>query len=232
MLPKLQSFLRERPFTKLQILLKNVPFHPLRVELIYLLSFEGRPAVPGSILRGIGNVRLATIEDVPGMIECRGVDADYARRLSNGQQCLVAVVDTKIVGFEWFCHKPNQVKPPYGYKLALPVDTAYAYDAFLLSEFRLKGFWLRFKSALADLMLQWSKCRVLTYVDYGNWISLRTHLRFGFTVTKRVLIVQILGRTLTKEMPPRLPAGFIVTHPSPGSDAPNHRSARSSRVLP
>lgn len=76
-------------------------------------------------------------------------------------------------------------------------------------------------------MLQWSKCRVLTYVDYGNWTSLRTHLRFGFTVTKRVLIVQIFGITLTKEMPPRLPAGLIATHAHLSLKAPNHRSARS-----
>jgi GNAT superfamily N-acetyltransferase len=144
------------------------------------------------------------------MVRCRNVGADYAQRFEDGDYCIAAVADEKIVGFEWFCTNPRSIKSPYGYELETSPDAVYAYDAFLLPEYRMRGFWLRFKSALSDAMDAWGKNRIVTYVDYGNWVSLKTHLRFGFKITKRVLIVQLFGWRLAREMSARIPKGIGV----------------------
>jgi len=41
---------------------------------------------------------------------------------------------------------------------------------------------------------------VLTFVDYGNWPSLRTHLRFGFEPTETVLALRVIGLRLFRRM--------------------------------
>ena len=40
---------------------------------------------------------------------------------------------------------------------------------------------------------------VLTFVDYGNWPSLRTHLRFGFEPTESVVAVRVIGLRLFRK---------------------------------
>jgi hypothetical protein len=38
--------------------------------------------------------------------------------------------------------------------------------------------------------------RVIGMVDYGMRLSMNTHLRFGFTLFRRVVVVQIFGKSI------------------------------------
>ena len=46
-------------------------------------------------------------------------------------------------------------------------------------------------------MVASGKRGVLTFVDYGNLPSLRTHLRFGFKPAATVLALKVLGWLMT-----------------------------------
>jgi hypothetical protein len=46
-------------------------------------------------------------------------------------------------------------------------------------------------------MVASGKHGVLTFVDYGNLPSLRTHLRFGFKPATTVLAMKVLGWLMT-----------------------------------
>jgi hypothetical protein len=46
-------------------------------------------------------------------------------------------------------------------------------------------------------MVASGKRGVLTFVDYGNLPSLRTHLRFGFKPATTVLALKVLGWLMT-----------------------------------
>ena len=69
----------------------------------------------------------------------------------------------------------------------------YAYDAYIDPPYRNTGIWLRFKAYLGEWMAARGKRGVLTFIDYGNWPSLRTHLRFGFEPTESVVAVRVIG---------------------------------------
>ena len=73
----------------------------------------------------------------------------------------------------------------------------YAYDAYIDPAYRNTGVWLRFKAYLAEWMGA-RQAGVLTFVDYGNLASLRTHLRFGFEPSSTVFAVKAFGRTFFK----------------------------------
>src|SRR5438874_905568 len=84
-----------------------------------------------------------------------------------------------------------------------PEDTglhAHAYDAYIDPAYRNTGVWLRFKAHLAEWMAACGKRGVLTFVDYGNWPSLRTHLRFGFQPTEDVFALRVIGLRLFRKV--------------------------------
>ena len=58
---------------------------------------------------------------------------------------------------------------------------------------------LHFKAHLAEWMMACGKRGVLTFVDYGNWPSLRTHLRFGFHPTESVIALRVIGLRLFRK---------------------------------
>jgi hypothetical protein len=47
-------------------------------------------------------------------------------------------------------------------------------------------------------MMETGHVGVLTFIDYGNWPSLRTHLRFGFKPVREVLVLRIFGKLLSR----------------------------------
>ena len=80
--------------------------------------------------------------------------------------------------------------------------------------------WLRFKAYLAEWMAAHGKCGVLTFVDYGNWPSLRTHLRFGFEPTEDVFALRVVGLRLFRKVRALGAAAgsylvWLLMHPSP-----------------
>ena len=67
--------------------------------------------------------------------------------------------------------------------------------------------WLR---RLGPLMKASGKRCVLTFVDYGNWVSLRRHLRFGLQPTESVLTFKVMGVKLFRTVQAVGPAASSV----------------------
>jgi hypothetical protein len=194
----LASRFHRRPLlVTLRLLLQRIPFRPVDINCFYLFEYAGIPPHNPQFCRGRAEVRRATRQDLEGMANCQNTPDAFLDRFNSNDDCVVAVADDHIVGYEWFSDKPFYVEERYSYKILIPPDAIYAYDAFVLPEHRLGGIWLKFMSVyLRELMYAQRRKRIITMVDYGNRISMSTHLRFGFKVFLRVFVIRVFGKSI------------------------------------
>jgi GNAT superfamily N-acetyltransferase len=195
--------LRHTPlFLVVQKILRRVPFKPVDVGKLCFLRLDTIPRVPAGLLRGPGLVRGATRDDLDALVLLRDQRSVFLDRFADGDHCVVAEVDRRVVGYEWFCEREVHDETGWGYRIVIPPGFVYAYDAFIDPQFRNSGVWLRFKAHLAERMKEAGNLGVLTFIEYGNWPSLRTHLRFGFKPDTEVLVVKIAGKLLSRASEP------------------------------
>jgi hypothetical protein len=168
---------RTPPLLIVQKTLRRVPFRPVDVGKLCFLRLEGVPKVPPSLLRGSGFVRRGTLDDLDALVQLRDQRAVFEERFAAGDHCVVVLVDDHIVGFEWFCDRDVHREGAWGYRIDIPGGFVYAY--------------------VGELMIASGERGVLTFVDYGNLPSLRTHLRFGFKPAATVLAMKVLGWLMT-----------------------------------
>jgi GNAT superfamily N-acetyltransferase len=144
------------------------------------------------MLRGPGEIRAGSLNDLNRLAICgENKYQKFLERFQAGDHCVVAQLGAGIIGYEWFSIRPRHVAEPFKYRITVPCDCIYAYDAFILPEYRGSGVWLRFKSHLAALMEDLGRRRVLTYVEQGNELSLASHFRLGFKPVKLVFVSNI-----------------------------------------
>lgn len=189
---------RTPPLLLLQKVVRQVPFTPVDVGKLCFLRLDRIPRVPAGLLRGPGLVGRVTADDLDRLLLVRDQRAVFLERFAKGDHCVAASVDGRIVGYEWFCDRPVHHETAWGYDIVVPPGFVYAYDAYIAPPYRNSGIWLRFKAYLGELMLQSGHAGVLTFVEYGNWPSLRTHLRFGFTPDREVFVLKVLGRLFAR----------------------------------
>lgn len=199
----MEKFKGRSPFYLLRAAFDRVPMQAVMVNRLHLLRLEGIPQVPEGSLRGPARIRAGRPEDIDRLVRCQDQHDTFLERFASRDHCAVAVVNGEIVGYEWFSTQRRHLVPPFKYAIDVPPGSVYAYDAYILPKYRLCGIWLGFKSHLADLMRGLSSNRVLTYVEYGNDLSLRTHLRFGFVHFKTATVVRALGVRMAFESAPR-----------------------------
>ncbi len=180
---------RTKPFYIIRAALDRVPMHLVAVNRMYLLRYDGIPQTPEKHMSGPAEIRAGRPEDIDALVRCQGDRATFVERFASGDRCVAAVLNGEIVGYEWFSIQRRHVVPEFGYAIDIPPGSIYAYDAYILPAYRLRGIWLGFMRHLAGLMRELSLNRVLTYTEYGNDLSLRTHLRFGFVHFKTVTVV-------------------------------------------
>jgi GNAT superfamily N-acetyltransferase len=196
----LRELARTPPLLLTQKLVRRVPLRPIDIGKLCFLQLNGVPDVPRAMLRGHAEVRFATADDLDGMTGLQHKRALFVRRFEEGDLCVIALVDGRVVGYEWFSDQPVHHEAGWNYRIDIPCGYVYAYDAYIDPAYRNTGVWLRFKAYLADWMTACGKRGVLTFVDYGNWPSLRTHLRFGFRPTETVLALRIIGLRLFRKV--------------------------------
>jgi hypothetical protein len=173
---------RGRPLlVHLRSLLDRIPFKPFDINVLYFLEHAGIPPLHANFLRGRAEVRRATVEDLDGLTKCQNTRREFLNRFRSQDHCAVAVVDGRIVGYQWFCHRRVYSEERYAYEIAIPPDAVYEYDIFILPEYRLAGLWFKFHCLyLRELLQGLQRQRIIGMVDYGNRLSMNTHLRFGF----------------------------------------------------
>ena len=190
--------LRRRPLLlNVRSLLQRVPFQPLDINCLYCLEYAGIPPRHPAALRGRAEVRTGTLEDLEGLTQCQDKRAAFVNRFKANDYCAVAVINGRIVGYQWFCERPVYMEERYGCEIDVPPDTLYEYDIFILPEYRLSGLWFKFHCLyLRELMQALNRQRVIGIVDYGMRLSMNTHLRFGFSLYRRVVVIQAFGKTI------------------------------------
>jgi hypothetical protein len=187
---------RHLPLLILRTMLQRIPFKPLDVNELYFMEYAGIPSGDTNLQRGRVNVRRANLGDLEGLVACQNTRDAFLKRFESNDYCVVAVFDGRIVGYEWFCDKPSYVEERYALEIAVPPDAIYAYDGFILPEHRLGGVWMKFQSVyLRELMQKLQRQKVLTTIDYGNSLSMNTHLRFGFKLVRKVFAIKIFGKS-------------------------------------
>jgi GNAT superfamily N-acetyltransferase len=184
------------PLLLAQKILRRVPFKPIDIGRLCFLRLDGIPRVPAGLLRGPAAVRAARLDDLESLVALRPLRRIFVKRFADGDRAVVAEVDGRIVGYEWFSEGGVHEETAWGYRFVIPPGFVYAYDAFIDPRYRNSGIWLRFKAHLGQGMPASRKTGVLTFVEYGNWLSLRTHLRFGFKPDTQVLVIKILGKLI------------------------------------
>jgi len=216
---RIKALARTPPLLLAQTLLRRVPLRPIDVGKLCFLQLNGVPNVPAAMLRGHADVRFATVDDLDALARLQNRKPLFCRRFADGDRCVIAIIDGRIVGYEWFSDSPVHHDTGWGYRITIPGGYVYAFDAYIDPAYRNTGLWLRFKAHLAEWMAARGKQGVLTFVDYGNWPSLRTHLRFGFRPTESVVALRIISLRLFRKVGAIGTAtwsylAWLVMHPS------------------
>jgi hypothetical protein len=190
--------LRRRPLLlNVRSLLQKIPFNPLEINCLYFLEYVGIPPQQPGALRGRAEVRMGSIEDLDGLTQCQDKRLAFVNRFKANDHCAVAVIDGRIVGYQWFCDRPVYEEERYSCRIEVPADAVYEYDIFILPEHRLGGLWFKFHCLyLSELMRRRHRQRIIGMVDYGMRLSMNTHLRFGFRLFRRVFVMKIFGKSI------------------------------------
>ncbi len=192
----MKPFHRRSLLVAVRNLLQRIPFKPLDINCLHFLEYAGLPHPGAALPRTDCEVRRATLKDLPRMIKCQGEPETFLQRLEMKDHCALAIIDGRIVGYEWFCDKASHLEERYAYNVEISPEAVYAYDAFILPEYRLSGIWVKFKTVyLRELMEALNKRKIITMIDRGNQMSMNTHLRFGFQQVRVVFVLKLFGRS-------------------------------------
>src|SRR5207244_577166 len=93
---------RTPPLLLAQALLRRVPLRPIDVGKLCFLQLNGLPTVPTTMLRGDADVRFATPDDLDALARLQDRKPLFRRRFADGDRCVIAIIDGRIVGYEWF----------------------------------------------------------------------------------------------------------------------------------
>ena len=189
---KLNRLSKRPPFLILQTILDRIPGCPFHIGKFYTLELAAERA---KRMRGFGSVREGGPQDVAGMCLLENKEALFRQRFTAGERCVVAVDKDEIVGYEWFCLKPLYIEECSSYRLNIPQDTIYAYDALVKPAYRLRGIWQLFKKHLLDQGRRIGRDNILTLIDHDNTPSLKAHLRFGFVIVKQIKMLRFLNKS-------------------------------------
>lgn len=198
---KAARFLRDPPFAMLQGILGKLPFRPIGMGWSYLLALNNVSRVRSLSSRGRGYVRAGVPEDAQEMGRLEDKQELFLERFAEKEHAAVAIIDGKIVGYEWFSDKSLHVEARYSCKIDIPPNALYAYDAFVLPEYRIGGLWIKLKVYSADLMQKLGRDQIIVLVDLENRLSLNTHLRFGFVPFRSVYTVRLFMKTFVMQKP-------------------------------
>lgn len=193
---RIKNLVKQPPFLIVKDLLNRIPGRPFRIARFFLLSLSAPATIA---VRGFGVVREGTHADVAGMCLLEDKRELFNNRFNEGESCVVAVHAGLIVGYEWFSDKAFHLEERFKYRLEIPKDSIYAYDAFIKREYRLRGIWVLFQKYILDQLRILGRKRIITMVDYGNDASLKAHLRFGYVKTRAVQYVRILNKIFFSE---------------------------------
>lgn len=184
------------PLAIVRKLLQQVPSTPVDANCLHCLEYSQRYLDNSELADQDIVIRSGTPRDLEGMIECQNFPERLQERFAEGERCVVAVIGDRVIGYQWFCDKPWRIEERYGYRVDIPADAIYGYDAFVLPRYRRAKIWTRFHSACVNEFLQQlHRCKIIAMVDEGNTVSMNAHLRLGYKLYRKVYVLKVLGES-------------------------------------
>ena len=179
-------------FTLLKAGIDRLSFGFIKINLMYFLKYENIPEFKET--RYYYQLRWADENDLKSLTECLPKNEIYINRFKRGDHCVV-IEDhqKKIIGYEWFTINPTHLELITGYNVVVPNNSIFAYDAYIIPEYRIRGIWVAFKKKSVDLMRKYNRINIITFVFSGNKLSLNTHFRFGFVIYQRVISLKLFN---------------------------------------
>jgi len=190
-------FRRNSPLWLLQRLFAHIPGKPIKLHIRYFFKYTGDH---DSVLRARfpGTIRWGDQSDLPGIIECAGRSKDefFKQRIKNGDRCIVAVeAHDSIQAYGWLCMDNRHIEDKTGFVLEFPRRSLYAYDIYITPKYRLTGIWVGIMQLILDSAYYHPDAGLHCFIDYGNTASLKPHIRYGFKVYQRTVILSFMGRS-------------------------------------
>lgn len=211
---KVSRNLKNPPFVILQTILGKLSFGFVDVSQFYLVQFRNTHQQRNLPHRGRGHVRAARPEDAYEMGQFENKHEIFLRRLAAKEHGAVAIVDGKIVAYEWLSDKPFHFEERHLYTITIPPNALYVYDAYILPEYRMNGIWLKLKLYSFDLMGKLGRDTVISFINQENRLSMNTHLRFGFVPFRRVYGARFFRKAIFREIAIQ-ETGNVASSPSP-----------------
>jgi GNAT superfamily N-acetyltransferase len=176
--------------------LRQIPSTAVDANCLHCLELSQRCGNEGEFADEDIVIRPGTPLDLQGMIECQNFPERLRERFAEGERCVVAAVGDRIVGYQWFCDKPWRIEERYGYRVDIPADAIYGYDAFVVPRYRRARIWTRFHTVCVNEFLrQLHRCKIIAMVDEGNTVSMNAHLRLGYKLYRKVYVLKVLGKS-------------------------------------
>lgn len=189
---RLRDLWRRHPFLVLRAILQRIPGQPIRVEIFRRYRHDGAPDVVRARPSNL-TVDTATPDDLDALVACCSKRGLFTKRFADNDICLIARREGRIVGYEWFSTKQQQVEERFGYVIPIPANALYAYDAYVTEAARGQGVWSHIMAAAGPLMKKSGRQALIVHIDLGNRKSLDAHTRMGFYPVRSYVYLRVFG---------------------------------------
>ena len=189
---KMKNLFSRSPFFTAKVMLDKIPGRPFQIEKLFVLILS-KPSNLG--IKRL-EIREGDPRDIQQMCVLENKEPDlFGKRFDDGIFCAVATNEDKtIVGYQWFSNKAVHLEELLGYRLEIPRDSVYAYDAFIKVEYRRRGIWVNFQNYMLDKAKRLGREKVVAMVSLGNEVFLKAHLHKGYVITKNIICIRLFSK--------------------------------------
>ncbi|HEX3871917.1 MAG TPA: hypothetical protein VHV77_15840 [Pirellulales bacterium] len=118
------------------------------------------------------------------------LDANFAVRVAEGRDlCFAAFDGDRLVNYSWYALDAIEAEHSLGFAMSFPSDTAYLYKAFTHPDYRGRRVHHLATLRAFDELPSLGVRRVVGIMEYGNWPSLRSHVRLGGKLLARITTI-------------------------------------------
>jgi L-amino acid N-acyltransferase YncA len=189
---KVRQFIRKPYFYQLKTIFEKIPLSPIKISKFYILILKDFQN--SQIKRkGYGRTRIGTPADIGNMCLLENKREIFSHRFKTNQACLIAENDETLLGYLWFSSGRHYIEETCQYRITVPANAVYAFDAFIAPRYRMRGVWVLLQMAMIAHINTRKKNTVIIAIDYGNNGSIISHARFGYTFMKEVVSIQIFN---------------------------------------
>lgn len=195
---KFNNFRKLSSFLKIKTVLEKIPLRPLMIYRFFIFTLTDFSKE--NLNREFATLRFATLKDSSAIAQLQNNkendESCIKKRFDNKDRCLLALHQDEIVGHMWISLQPIHIEERSRFKFTIPDDAIFLYDQYIKEAHRLKGIWIQFQCFLKNELEQAQRRRLISLIDDDNSNSLKTHLRFGYTTSSSIFVVNFLNHCI------------------------------------